>query len=110
MHLWRNDQYRLAGVAAVHVALGLGAMAAWLVKGAPAVWPRSGADRRHAVTRVAAEPPWRRPVKFQESTRPPPQRECRCCGPARAASQGLSTLAAGRVSLQFLAVVLPTND
>ena len=30
--------------------------------------------------------------------------------PLMSAGQGLSSLVAGRVSLQFLAVVLPTND
>ena len=38
------------GVAVVHVALGLGAITAWLVKGAPAIWPRSDTSRRHPAT------------------------------------------------------------
>ena len=44
------EQAGARGVAAVHVALGLGAIAAWLVRAAPAVWLRSGAARKHAAT------------------------------------------------------------
>ena len=44
------EHFGVRGVAAMHVALGLGAIAAWLVRGAPVVWLRSGAARKNAAT------------------------------------------------------------
>ena len=103
------EQAGARGVAAVHVALGLGAIAAWLVKGAPAVWLRSSSARRHAAT---MSPPSQlalageMPGGHESAARP----ECRSWQtrsglPARAVQSG-----GGKGFLQFLAVVLPAND